>query len=78
MATLVKVKKWGSSVAVLIPRGFAKERGVEVGTVLDLESVRILASKQCRYKLSELLARYKPEHGHGEWELGEPVGREVW
>ena len=77
MSTPVKVKKWGSSMAVLIPSQFAKLRDLEVGTVLDLESVHILTPER-RYKLSELLALYKPEHAQGEWQLGDVVGREVW
>ena len=78
MPTPVKVKKWGSSMAVLIPSQFAKVRDIEVGTVLDLESMRIVSTKRRRYKLSQLLDQYKPEHRHNEWELGGPVGREVW
>ncbi|HEY2586230.1 MAG TPA: hypothetical protein VGI81_10750 [Tepidisphaeraceae bacterium] len=77
MATPVKVRKWGSSMAVLIPSQFAKTREIEVGTMLDLESVRVVKLRR-RYKLSELMAQYKPEHRHGEWDLGGPVGNEVW
>lgn len=40
MATPVKVKKWGSSMAVLIPSQFAKMRDIDVGSVIDLEPVR--------------------------------------
>ena len=78
MPTPVKVKKWGSSMAVLIPSQFAKIRDIEVGTVLDLESMRIVEPRRRRYKLSQLMDQYKPQHRHGEWKLGEPVGREVW
>jgi len=77
VSTPVKVKKWGSSMAVLIPSQFAKMRRIEVGSVIDLEPVRVV-KKRRRYKLSELLARYKPLHRHGEWDLGGPVGKEVW
>jgi antitoxin component of MazEF toxin-antitoxin module len=77
MATPVKVKKWGSSMAVLIPSQFAKLRRIDVGTVLDLEPVQVVKPRR-RYKLSELMAQFKPEHRHGEWDLGGPVGREVW
>jgi len=77
MATPVKVKKWGSSMAVLIPSQFAKLRRIDVGTVLDLEPVQVVKPRR-RYKLSELMAQFKPEHRHGEWDLGAPVGREVW
>lgn len=78
MPTPVKVKKWGSSMAVLIPSQFAKVREIEVGSVLDLESVKVVAAKRRRYKLSELMVGYKAEHRHGEWDVGGPVGHEVW
>lgn len=79
MATPVKVKKWGNSMAVLIPKQFAEMREIEVGTVLDIEPVKVVDGKrQRRYKLSELVADFKPQHRQGEWELGGPVGREVW
>ena len=78
MATPVKVKKWGSSMAVLIPSQFAKMHKIDLGTMIDLESVRVVKSKRRRYKLAELMAQFKPEHRHGEWKLGDPVGREIW
>ena len=33
MSMPVKVKKWGSSMAVLIPSQFAKMRKIDVGTL---------------------------------------------
>ena len=78
MPTPGKVKKWGSSMAVLIPSQFAKMRHIDVGSVLDLEPVQDVKPRRKRYKLSELMAKFKPEHRHGEWDLGEPVGKEVW
>jgi antitoxin component of MazEF toxin-antitoxin module len=78
MATPVKVKKWGSSMAVLIPSQFAKVRDINVGTVIDLEPVRVVKTCRRRYKLSELIAQFKPKHRHGEWNLGAPVGREMY
>ena len=79
MATQVKVKKWGSSMAILIPSQFAKARDIAVGSVIDLEPVKVVKPRRRRrYKLSELMAKFKPEHRHGEWDLGEPVGKEIW
>jgi antitoxin component of MazEF toxin-antitoxin module len=78
MATNVKVKKWGSGMALLIPSRFAKERRIDIGTVLDLEKVRVVKPRRRRYKLSELMAKFKPEHRHGGWDLGDPVGKEIW
>ncbi len=78
MATPVKVKKWGSSMAVLIPSQFAKMRDIDVGSVIDLEPVRVVKSRRQRIKLSELVARFRPKHRHGEWDIGDAVGKEVW
>jgi antitoxin component of MazEF toxin-antitoxin module len=80
MPTPAKVKKWGSSMAVLIPSQFAKMRDIQVGSVIDLESVQVVnpRRRRRRYKLSELLAGYKPKHRQGEWDLGAPVGKEIW
>jgi antitoxin component of MazEF toxin-antitoxin module len=78
MATQVTVKKWGSSMAVLIPSQFAKMREIAVGSVIDLESVKVVKPKRRRYTAAELMVGYKPEHRHGEWDLGDPVGKEVW
>jgi antitoxin component of MazEF toxin-antitoxin module len=49
-----------------------------VGTVLDLEPVRVASPRRKRYKLAELMSGYKPEHRHGEWKPSRPVGREIW
>lgn len=78
MPTTTTVKKWGSSMAVLIPRQFAKAHQIDIGTVIDLETVRVVKAKRRRYKLSELMAKYKPSHRHGEWNIGGPVGKESW
>jgi antitoxin component of MazEF toxin-antitoxin module len=78
MATIVKVKKWRGSLAVLIPNQIAKARHIRPGTLLDLEKLEITQPRRKRYKLSELMAKFKPEHRHGEWNLGAPVGKEPW
>lgn len=78
MPTPVKVKKWGSSMAVLIPSQFARMRNIDVGTVLDLEPLQVVKPQRRRYKISQLMARYKPRHRHPEWDLGGPVGKEIW
>jgi len=78
MAMHVRVKKWGRSMAVLIPSQFAKVRDIDVGTVIDLEPVRVVKARRRRYKLSQLVAQFKPKHRHGEWDLGSPVGSEIW
>jgi len=78
MSMPVKVKKWGSSMAILLPSHFAKSRKIEVGSVLDLEPVKLIPSKRRRYKASELMAKFKPSHRHEAWDIGDPVGKEIW
>jgi antitoxin component of MazEF toxin-antitoxin module len=78
MATPVKVKKSGSSMAVLIPSQFAKIHEINVGSVIDLERVQVVKPRRRRYKLSDLMASYKPKHRQGEWRPGGPVGKEIW
>lgn len=79
MPTRVKVKKWGSRMAVLIPNQFAKTHEISIGSVIDLETVKVVKPhRRRRYKLSDLMAKFKPEHRHGEWDPGESGGNEIW
>jgi antitoxin component of MazEF toxin-antitoxin module len=34
--------------------------------------------KRRRYTCAELMAKFKPEHRHPEWDVGPPVGKEIW
>ncbi|HSE95122.1 MAG TPA: AbrB/MazE/SpoVT family DNA-binding domain-containing protein [Methylomirabilota bacterium] len=77
-----KIRKWGNSLGLRIPRSFAVEAQVEEGSTVDL-SVRsgrllIRAVRTRRYTLPALLKRVTPRNLHGEIATGEPVGREVW
>ena len=78
MAMPVKVKKWGDSMAVLIPSQFAKLRKIAVGSVIDIEALRVVRARRRRYRLSELMTGFKRRHRHGEWKLGGRVGKETW
>lgn len=78
----VKVQKWGNSLALRIPKPFAKEIEVDAGTVLDL-SVRdrkLVASPvdKSRYTLRQLLEGVTKDNIHEEADWGGPVGREAW
>ncbi|MEI8194807.1 MAG: AbrB/MazE/SpoVT family DNA-binding domain-containing protein [Phycisphaerae bacterium] len=77
MPTTVQVKKWGGSMAVLIPSQFAKMRHIAVGSTVDIDSVCVIKTRR-RYTIGQLLAKYQRKQRHGEWELGAPVGKEIW
>ncbi len=78
MAMPVKVKKWGDSMAVLIPSQFAKRRKIALGSIVDIEPIRLVRGRRIRYRLSELMLGFRRRHRHREWDLGGPVGKEHW
>ena len=79
---LTKVKKWGNSRAIRIPKELALEIGLDFGTQVELigenGDLRIVAVKRPRYTLEELVAQIAQENRHEEWDTGPPVGKEVW
>lgn len=79
---LVKVQKWGNSRAIRIPESLAVEAGLELGQEVKLAVVngqlRIIPAQEFYYELEELVAGITPENRHEEWDIGPPVGKEVW
>ena len=77
-----KIKKWGNSLGLRIPRSFAAEAQVEEGTAVDLsvENGRLLIRRlrHRRYSLNGLLRKVSRRNLHGEVRTHKPVGREVW
>ena len=78
----VRVQKWGNSLAIRIPKSFAKETKIEQGTVVDLSAVKgeLIAKpiKEYEYSLEELLAAVTKENLHAEIDTGDAIGQEVW
>ena len=79
---VTKIKKWGNSLGLRIPKSFAKEAGVEDGSDVDisLEEDRIVIRplQRGRYHLSDLLSRVRDDNLHEEISTGDAVGREAW
>jgi antitoxin MazE len=77
-----QVQKWGNSLALRIPKSFAKESQIAQGSVvevsLDNGKIVVQALSEPEFTLEELLARVTKENLHDEIESGGPVGREVW
>lgn len=77
-----RVKRWGNSLALRIPRPLAEEVGLyeDSPVELSLEEGRliILPIMTPRYALEILLARVTPENLHGEVDTGEAIGGEAW
>ena len=77
-----RVRKWGNSLAVRIPKAFASEAGLKSDSPVEisLDDGRILLSpaRPRVPRLKELLKRINKTNLHGEFETGPAVGKEIW
>ena len=77
-----RVKRWGNSLAVRIPKAFALEAGLAPDTEVDVSvrdgNVIVAPTRKSSYSLKQLVSQVKPSNRHGESSFGPPVGREVW
>lgn len=76
-----KIRKWGHSLALRIPKAFAAETRLAEGVAIDIsvqDGKLVVVPVTADYDLADLLARVTPETLHGEVDTGEPTGREVW
>lgn len=78
----VQVQKWGNSLALRIPKSFAAETELSLGSDVDLtiEDGRLVVTplSKPKHTLEELLARVTPENRHDEVGTGPSVGAEAW
>lgn len=79
MGATTHVSRWGSSLAVRIPKALAEQWGVEEGSAIELaaEGDDIVLRKRS-YDLADLVADMSPANAHPEVDWGEPQGDEVW
>ena len=76
-----QVAKWGNSLALRIPRAFAREAQLDEGTPVELvvwDGQLIIRPLRGEYRLEDLVAGITPENCHAETGWGPPVGREIW
>ena len=79
MGARMRVGKWGSSLAVRIPKAIAQQWGVSEGSGIEMTSIgdQVVLRKRA-YKLADMLAGVTPENLHPEQDIGESRGREQW
>ena len=77
-----KVKKWGNSLAVRIPKPLAAQVGLDQGSPIEFSlsegSLIITPVVEPVYELEELLAEVTEGNLHNEVDLGDPMGIEAW
>jgi len=77
-----KIKKWGNSLALRIPKTFALSAKLKQDELVDLsidkEKIVITPIGDKEYSLGELLKGISENNLHGEIDTGAPVGKEIW
>ncbi|HET6247027.1 MAG TPA: AbrB/MazE/SpoVT family DNA-binding domain-containing protein [Tepidisphaeraceae bacterium] len=62
MPTVVKVRKWGNSLGVRLPKSFTAENSIVDGATVEIDNLRIVDVPKRRrrsgYKLKDLLKGY--------------------
>lgn len=79
---LTKVKKWGNSLALRIPKAFAIDAQIEKDSVVEVSLVdgqiliKLIAAPT--WTLEQLLSGVNNNNIHHETDTGNAVGNEVW
>ena len=77
-----KIKKWGNSLALRIPKLLALDANLKLNKMVDLSieknSIIITPIGEKEYSLEKLLKGVTKNNLHGEFDTGEPVGKEIW
>ena len=79
---VTKIQKWGNSLALRIPKGLAEAAGLEQGKPVKIRyengELRIATRRRKRYDLDKMLASVPDDFEPEDWDIGPPVGNEVW
>lgn len=80
---LTKVLKWGNSLAVRIPKAFAREINItehsRVNLTLEEGKINIEpVPKDLAVHLDDLIGQVNESNIHYEIDSGKPRGKEVW
>ena len=78
---ITKIRKWGNSLGLRLPKSVAQEIALKDGSVVDVQTkngaITIRLARTSKYALQELLAQIHPGNLHPEIDAGAPKGREL-
>ncbi len=76
-----RIKKWGSSLGVRIPRSLAASIGVRENTPIDVSVIGgaiVIKPAATQVRLHELVQGITPSNTHSEIDWDSRKGREAW
>lgn len=78
----MRIQKWGNSLALRIPKSFAKEARIDQGATVTISvkdgKLIIATPTRQKYTLDALLSGISKKNIHQEWEMSKPAGKEAW
>ncbi|HPF05655.1 MAG TPA: AbrB/MazE/SpoVT family DNA-binding domain-containing protein [Spirochaetota bacterium] len=75
----IRIKKWGNSLGVRIPKNFANNLSLKDGTIVEMkENDGEIIIYPVKDDLSDILSRINESNIHCEYETGKPEGKEIW
>ena len=79
---ITRIRRWGTSLALRIPKALAREAGLQEGALVEVSARRrkvILAPTEGPpLTLDQLLEGVTEENRHHEVSTGLPSGQEAW
>jgi len=79
---IVKMQKWGNSLALRIPSSMAKQLGIQQNSFVNIEEkgekIILEPVKKPKYNFQDLVKEIHENNLHEEQSFGEPVGKEIW
>jgi antitoxin MazE len=79
---LTKVQKWGNSLALRIPKAFARDAQLENDSLVEISLVEgqiiVTPVEAPGWTLDELLAGITRKNVHSEVDTGTALGNEAW
>ena len=76
-----KIRKWGNSLALRIPKALAEDSRIYIGSTVDVSvqnNSLIVKSIDEKYTLENLVSKISSENVHHEVETYKATGKEVW
>ena len=79
-----KIRKWGNSLAVRVPKALARSLNLKAGSRVSLArtghsfEVKPEIKMKPKYSLEELLKGVTKKNIHPKTDWGKPVGKEIW
>jgi len=77
-----KVKKWGNSLGVRIPKSFSTQAGITEGSSIEInidgDKITIAPKHKNEYSIDELVSMISEDNVHYEIKTDGPIGNEIW